>query len=277
MLPGVTVSFVCGVVSLAPISWRNFASASSHSRSSSQTAIGTTILGSSWATTSAARVALSCPPIGTQATSTGPISPIFSSVSRWAMSPRCANRTPSSSTEKDTFRPRSAPRLSSRNVRTPMRRTCFTSYSPGPSSTNAPSRLVGRKIPPSRVATPFARGSGSSSGWLNVTMSPVMPRPVGPTTDWYASATTTASLPLKRTHVRPNHCNSMTRFCHAALTWEFVRSDCRRRARRSDARASNLPEKEDRERLPNRRPRSEGGRKDLPFGGFCSAVPCSQD
>ena len=34
-------------------------------------------------------------------------------------------------------------------------------------------------------------------------MSPVIPRPVGPTTDWNGSATTTASLPRNRTHVRP--------------------------------------------------------------------------
>jgi hypothetical protein len=50
-----------------------------------------------------------------------------------------------------------------------------------------------------------------------------LPRPVGPTIAWYASATTTASLPLRRTHVRPNHCNSMGGFCHVALTGRCAR------------------------------------------------------
>src|SRR5687768_13101850 len=36
-------------------------------------------------------------------------------------------------------------------------------------------------------------------------MSAVIPRPVGPTTDWNASATTTASRPFIRTHVCPYH------------------------------------------------------------------------
>ena len=40
-------------------------------------------------------------------------------------------------------------------------------------------------------------------------MSPVIPRPVGPTTDWYGSATTTASLPRSRTHVRPYQVSSI--------------------------------------------------------------------
>ena len=44
---------------------------------------------------------------------------------------------------------------------------------------------AGRQEGRARRATrlPLARGSGVSSGWLKVTMSPVMPRPVGPTTD----------------------------------------------------------------------------------------------
>ena len=56
---------------------------------------------------------------------------------------------------------------------------------------------------------PLARGSGLSSGWLNVTTSPVIPRPVGPTTDWYGSATTTASRPRIRMHVRPYQVSSI--------------------------------------------------------------------
>ena len=56
---------------------------------------------------------------------------------------------------------------------------------------------------------PLARGSGRSSGWLKVTMSPVIPRPVGPTTDWNGSLTTTASLPRNRTHVRPYQVSSI--------------------------------------------------------------------
>ena len=40
-------------------------------------------------------------------------------------------------------------------------------------------------------------------------MSPVIPRPVGPTTDWNGSLTTTASLPRNRTHVRPYQVSSI--------------------------------------------------------------------
>jgi hypothetical protein len=43
--------------------------------------------------------------------------------------------------------------------------------------------LVGRTVWPSRDVRPLARAIGVSSGWLKVTMSAVMPRPVGPTTD----------------------------------------------------------------------------------------------
>ena len=51
---------------------------------------------------------------GTQAMSTGPMSPSFSSVSRWPMSPRWIVCIPSSSTTNAVWRPRSAPRASSR-------------------------------------------------------------------------------------------------------------------------------------------------------------------
>ena len=54
------------VAGSAPISWKNFLSASAQSASSSQIGIGTTILGSSWATSAAARVGVSAPPSGTQ-------------------------------------------------------------------------------------------------------------------------------------------------------------------------------------------------------------------
>ena len=37
----------------------------------------------------------------------------------------------------------------------------------------------------------------------------MIPRPVGPTTDWYGSATTTASRPLSRTQVRPYQVSSI--------------------------------------------------------------------
>ena len=53
-----TDSFGC-VVGSAPISWKNLASASAQSASSSHSGIGTTILGSSWATSAAALVGLS--------------------------------------------------------------------------------------------------------------------------------------------------------------------------------------------------------------------------
>jgi len=76
---------------------------------------------------------------------------------------------------------------------------------------------------------------------------------------------------LRRTHVRPNHCNSMPGFCHAVLIGRCTAVDGIRHARAGRGRPShgarrrpaNLREKEDRRRLPNRRPRSEGGRKDL--------------
>src|SRR4029079_8329969 len=66
-----------------------------------------------------------------------------------------------------------------------------------------------RRVLPSRECLPLARGRGRSSGWLKVTMSPVIPRPVGPTTDWKGSLTTTASLPRNRTHVRPYQVSSI--------------------------------------------------------------------
>ena len=56
----------------------------------------------------------SVPPIGTQATSTVPISPSFSSVRRWPMSPRWIVCSPSSSTTNAVCLPRSAPFASSR-------------------------------------------------------------------------------------------------------------------------------------------------------------------
>src|SRR6478672_10400484 len=40
-------------------------------------------------------------------------------------------------------------------------------------------------------------------------MSPVIPRPVGPTTGWNGSLTTTASLPRNRTQVRPYQVSSI--------------------------------------------------------------------
>ena len=63
----------------APISWKNFETASAQSASSSQSGIGTTIRGSSCAMSSAAFVGLSAPPRGTHAMSTEPMSPTFSS------------------------------------------------------------------------------------------------------------------------------------------------------------------------------------------------------
>src|SRR4029079_12758043 len=66
-----------------------------------------------------------------------------------------------------------------------------------------------RRVLPSRECLPLARGSGRSSGWLKVTMSPVIPRPVGPTTDWNGSLTKTASLPRNRTQVRPYQVSSI--------------------------------------------------------------------
>src|SRR5262245_1938887 len=48
-------------------------------------------------------------------------------------------------------------------------------------------------------------------------MSAVIPRPVGPTIDWNASATTTASRPRMRTHVCPYQVISTSRFWHTAV------------------------------------------------------------
>ena len=89
------------------------------SGASSSSGIATTIRGSSCATSSAAFVAESGPPIGTQAMSTGPMSASFSSVRRWPISPRWIVWSPSSSTRNATCLPRSAPLASSRYVRTP--------------------------------------------------------------------------------------------------------------------------------------------------------------
>ena len=57
----------------------------------------------------AAVVAESAPPIGTHAMSTRPMSPSFSSVSSWPMSPRWIVWIPSSSLTNAVWRPRSAP------------------------------------------------------------------------------------------------------------------------------------------------------------------------
>ena len=65
--------------------------------------------GSSWAISAAALVGVSGPPSGTQAMSTGPMSPSFSSDSRWPMSPRWIVWTPSTSTTNETRLPRSRP------------------------------------------------------------------------------------------------------------------------------------------------------------------------
>ena len=111
---GTVIDSFCWTVGSAPISCRNLFSASSQSASSSQTGIGTTIFGSSWATRAAAVVAESAPPMGTQTMSTGPTSPSFSWVSSWPMSPRWIVWIPSSSVTKAVWRPRSAPRTESR-------------------------------------------------------------------------------------------------------------------------------------------------------------------
>ena len=65
----------------------------------------------------------------------------------------------------------------------PVIRTSLTSYSPGPSRQKASSKLEGMIVLLSLDARPLALGRGESSGWLKVTMSPVIPRPVGPTID----------------------------------------------------------------------------------------------
>ena len=77
-LDAVTGSFGCSAGS-APISWKKRLSASAQSASSSQIGIGTTIRGSSWATTAAAWLGVSDPPSGTHTMSTGPMSASFSS------------------------------------------------------------------------------------------------------------------------------------------------------------------------------------------------------
>src|SRR6185295_6386112 len=120
-----------------PISWKNLASASRTSTDSSSSGIATTILGSSWAINSAVFCGLRVPPIGTHAMSTGPMSASSSSFRRWPISPRWIVWIPSSSIEKATWFRRLPSLPSSRYVRTPVRRTSRTSYSPGPSRTNA--------------------------------------------------------------------------------------------------------------------------------------------
>ena len=65
-------------------------------------------------TLSPTRVAVRWPPTGTQAISTVPMSPSFSSVSRWPMSPRWIVCSPSSSTTNAVPRPRTEPFWSSR-------------------------------------------------------------------------------------------------------------------------------------------------------------------
>ncbi len=102
------------VTASAPISWKKRLSASAQSASSSQMGIGTTIFGSSWAISAAASAGESDPPSGTQAMSTEPMSPSFSSDSRWPMSPRWMVWMPSTSARNETCLPASAPRASSR-------------------------------------------------------------------------------------------------------------------------------------------------------------------
>src|SRR5687767_14764691 len=63
-LEAVTESFGW-VTGSAPISWKNLVRTSAQSASSSHSGIGTTIRGSSWATSAAAFVGLSAPPRGT--------------------------------------------------------------------------------------------------------------------------------------------------------------------------------------------------------------------
>ena len=178
----VVTASLAWIVGSAPISWRNCLSASSHSASSSQTGIGTTIFGSSWATSAAARVAVRAPPIGTQATSTRPMSASFSSVSWWPMSPRWIVWMPVElGDERDLPAALRAlrvvavgPHARQQDVvdlvlaRARRARTRARGWSGWPSRRRA-------------TASPPSSASGASSGWLNVTTSPVMPRPVGPT------------------------------------------------------------------------------------------------
>ena len=68
------------------------------------------------------------------------------------------------------LRPRSAPFCSSRNVRTPVTRISWTSYSPGESSRNALARLVGTLMPSPRSVrfAPVRRPSRSAGLVLGV-------------------------------------------------------------------------------------------------------------
>ena len=164
---GVIESRGWGSLAVVPISWRNRARSGSQSASSSQTGIGTTIFGSSWATSSAAFVGDSCPPIGTQTTSTEPISPIFSSVRVWAMSPEVDDVDAVDLDHEGHVAPAlGAPLVVAEGADAVdedvlhlvlARAVEDERLRPGSSGGGSPRRGVAR---------PFALGSGVSSGWL---------------------------------------------------------------------------------------------------------------
>ena len=127
---------------------------------------------------------LSAPPSGTQAMSTDPMSPSFSSVSRWPMSPEVDRvQAVELDDERDLLAGLGALRV--------------VAVGPDAGQEDVLDLVLARAVEDERVvkarrqqrvtvARRLALGPRQrvSSGWLNVTMSPVMPRPVGPTTDW---------------------------------------------------------------------------------------------
>ena len=110
---------------------------------------------------------------------------------------------------------------------------------------------VGIAVPPSRESLIAFLGCGASSGWLNVTTSPVMPRPVGPTIGGVGVVDDDRVLALLADAGAPVPGQFHGPILAQATRPGLTAATGRRAARRN---------RKDRKRLPNRRLRSEGGR-----------------
>ena len=184
-LDAVTDSFGW-VTGSAPISWKNLASTSAQSASSSHNGIGTTIFGSSWAISAAALVGLE----RTAERHAGDID-------RADVADLLLRQQVADLAEVDGVDPVDLDH--ERDALAVLRPARIVAVRPHAGDEDlldlvlaravederAASRLEGTSVVPSRDTLPFGlpRATGASSGWLNVTMSPVIPRPVGPTTD----------------------------------------------------------------------------------------------
>ena len=147
--------------------------------------MGTTIFGSSWAMSAAAFVGLSAPPIGTYAISTAPMSPSFSSEEVADLAEVDRVDSVDLDDERDALAVLGA--LGVVAVRANAGdEDLLDLVLAGAVEDECRVEAGGdeRGPVPGQLALGLAAATGASSGWLYVTMSPVIPRPVGPTTDW---------------------------------------------------------------------------------------------